>query len=179
MGSQPDDGIDPEILNLMKCKIPRLVGQYGLTPGDVDEVFHTVKNRILRAMKKHGARIANMRPYLISVVNNGIASFIEHATAQKRDRRRERPLASAPDKALVSGEPTVEQTSIEWDIDAAMKDGDDDMRRLIALFRSGHSFADMETETGFTRQKIRSIWIRIERLLKDKLGPSYGDEPSE
>jgi|GEM_PF-2701841 len=161
----------PDIARLIRYKISRLIGTNGFRRGDEEELQHDLEVLWFFAKDTHDPRRGKLLTYANKIIKNRIATLVEHQTAKKRDQRRNRPLDSFPEPAVTSNASTTEQVEMAMDIHEAMKAGDDDMRDLVALHLDGHTFAEMERITGHTRQSVRSIWGRVEKLLKEKLEP--------
>jgi RNA polymerase sigma-70 factor (ECF subfamily) len=153
-----------------------------------------VQETFLAALPKVGElrpkSAASLLDWLAVIATNRIRDAFDHLTAQKRDSRRDVPLAEAPEARDVgnrqvdeASDPSraAEMREICELVDAEVAALPHDQRRVVLLRDyCGESWEriaeELERESGAARQLHQRAWIRLRRALRPRLdAPSNGD----
>ena len=167
MGTGSAGEFDPQIAALIKHKAKRLIGRYGFRRDDREDLEQELAMHVVAGMQKYEPSRASARTYADRIISSKIASIIERATAQKRDRRRERPLQD--DVVLLAR--STPATDLVADVRCAVAALPPDLRALVTLFEN-HSQAEVARRTGLSRQRVRTARTYIARhFARHGLGP--------
>jgi RNA polymerase sigma-70 factor (ECF subfamily) len=166
--------IDPIARALIRRKVPRLVGRFGFTRSDADDLAQELALRAhVAGLRFDAGRSGGFRFY-DRVLTNKVRSVIAGARFQKRDRRRER--------SLNGGDPAVHGVYLADQVDLAI-DVRDALNTLTAADRevawllATDSVAGVARHTDATRGTIRGAKARIARALAAKqLAPDSTDQ---
>jgi RNA polymerase sigma-70 factor (ECF subfamily) len=166
--------IDPIARALIRRKVPRLVGRFGFTRSDADDLAQELAlHAHVAGLRFDPARSGGYR-YFDRVLANKVRSIVAGATARKRDRRRE--------QLLYGGDPAVRALHPSDQIDLAM-----DVRdalaplapadRAVAELLVTDTVAGVARHTDATRWTVRGAKARIARALVAKqLAPNSTDQ---
>jgi RNA polymerase sigma-70 factor (ECF subfamily) len=162
--SRPDRDIDPVARALIRRKVPPLVGRFGFTRSDAEDLAQEL------ALQAHVAgthfdpsRSGGFR-YYDRVLSNKVRSIIAGARRQKRDRRRERPLN---DQRAIDDWDVADETALAIDLAdalASLSAAD----RVVANLLVTDTVAGVARWTGMTRGQVRSAKCRILAALEAK-----------
>jgi hypothetical protein len=161
MGYVPPDDIDPAARALIKHKVRRLVGHYGYTRSDADDLAQELALKAHLAAAKYDPARGALTTFYDRVLENRVRSLAEHATCQRRDRRRERPLDGAAPSAP---DPRHDLCLDVRDALAALSEED----RFLARMLQSHDRSRVFRESGMTRGKARAAKVRIAQALATK-----------
>jgi len=78
---------DPYVANLIRTKARQLVGQYGLTLSDREDVEQDLKLDLLRRAPNFDGSRAGLRTFATRVIDHAVARMIEYRSAPMRDCR--------------------------------------------------------------------------------------------
>jgi DNA-directed RNA polymerase specialized sigma24 family protein len=168
----PPADVDPAVRALIRHKADKLVGNYGFTRSDREDLKQELALQAFLA----GARFDPSRGAPTSFYNRVLAnkanSLARHATRMKRDRRNDvsvdEALLLAPDQ----------RHDLRVDVADAL-DALADEDRAVAGLLATNRVAIVARQTGTTRGKVRSAKARIARALaaKDLAPISLGEQP--
>ena len=100
MGVDPSLQYDPKIAELIRIKVRRLVGDYGFNRGDEHDLRQALWVHVAGGMRRFDPARATAVTYADRIVTSKIASIVGHATAAKRDRRRQRYLGNGAELVI-------------------------------------------------------------------------------
>jgi DNA-directed RNA polymerase specialized sigma24 family protein len=168
----PPADVDPAARALIKHKAKRLVGSYGFTRSDRDDLEQELAMKAFLASATFDPARGTVTSFFNRVLANKANSLARHATRIKRDRRNDVPLDE------------VHLVTPDWrgDLRVDVADALDDLSeadRAVAPLLATQSVAAVARITGHTRGVIREAKRRIARALAAKnLAPiSRGAEP--
>jgi DNA-directed RNA polymerase specialized sigma24 family protein len=164
MGARPTGDFDPQIAELIRFKVKRLIGNYGFTRSDEEDLRQELAMHVVAGMKTYDATRSSPHTYADRIVTSKIADIIDHSTAQKRDRRRQRPLDAVPEPASPPERDPLRGSDTKLDVQAAMANLPDDLRAIATLFMNS-SEAEVIRKTGMGRQRVRGLRRRLARFF--------------
>jgi RNA polymerase sigma-70 factor (ECF subfamily) len=104
--------------------------------------------------------------FVTHIVENGIASMIEHDTAEKRDHRRERQLEPGIETSQPDPDNLHQECDRRLDVCAAIAIMPTELQE-IAWRLQANTEAEIMRATGFSRQQVRSRIARIEEYFRN------------
>ena len=129
MGSRSrDEGVDRDVVRIIKHKARTLVGSYGFVEDDRQDLEQDLTLDVLRRLAKFDPARAQLATFVSRLVDHRIANIIEERTAQKRDYRLCTRSLNEPVNEE-DGEPTELQELISQD-DFLRRTGRSQRRRL-------------------------------------------------
>jgi hypothetical protein len=161
MGYEPPEDIDPAARALIKHKVRRLIGNYGYTRSDADDLAQELALKAHLAAPKYDPARGAPTTFYDRVLENRVRSLAEHATCQRRDRRRQQSLDGVAPTAPDS------RHDLCLDIRDALA-GLSEEDRSLALILSSHDRSRAIRESGMTRGKARAAKVRIAQALATK-----------
>lgn len=81
------DGIDEYAVKLIRLKARQLVGKYGFTESDRDDLEQEMMFDLLSRLLRYDAKRAGRKTFITRIIENKVASIIEYQGAAKRDYR--------------------------------------------------------------------------------------------
>lgn len=84
MGGKPDARFLPEDAKIIRHKVRKLIGRYGLTPSDEPDLQQELAMHVFTRMTKHNPARGARSTFVDRIVGNMIANIIERLTAKKR-----------------------------------------------------------------------------------------------
>jgi RNA polymerase sigma factor (sigma-70 family) len=168
MGNRPPQSgeFDPAIAELIRHKVRKLIGNYGYTGSDEEDLRQELTFHVIRNMKSFDASRSSPRTFADRIVTSKIASILEHRTAAKRDKRREQPLTDEQRRVIAGSERSTDQKDLAIDVRAAMESLPADLCAIATLFMS-HNEAEVVRRSGLSRQQVRTARERIAQHLRD------------
>ena len=163
MGAGPAGDFDPQISALITMKVRRLIGRHGFTRDDEEDLRQQLWTHVINGMRHHDPRRGSRLTYADRIVSSKIVSIIEYTTAQKRDRRKLRPITD--DSALPGRGSSPEQLDLAADIREALSLLPAELRAIATLLME-FTEAEVIRKTGLTRQQVRGMRAKIERHLR-------------
>jgi DNA-directed RNA polymerase specialized sigma24 family protein len=157
----PPQDVDPAARALIKHKAKKLVGSYGFTHSDREDLEQELALKAFLASTKFDPARGTAKSFYNRVLTNRANSLARHATSQKRDRRREAPLEGEYIDA-----PT-DDADLRLDVQdalAPLSDADKSIAGLLAT----DGVAAVADLTGLTRAQVRGARRRIARALAEK-----------
>lgn len=82
-------GHDAELVRIAMAHAKGLIGNYGYTPDDADDLLQTLILAGLIALPRFDKSRAKRSTYLYAVLRDKVADLARHAERQRRDRRKE------------------------------------------------------------------------------------------
>jgi len=79
------DGIDIYVANLIKYKAKQLVGHYGFTLSDIEDLEQEMMLEYLRRVEKYDSNRASLKTFAARIIENIIANIVEKQNADKRE----------------------------------------------------------------------------------------------
>jgi hypothetical protein len=166
MSAQPTGEVDPVIAALIRRKARRLAQTCRSQRCDERDLRQQLWLEVYSALRRHEPRRATRRTYATKIVTTRSVSIARHAFAQRRDRRRERPLDAVAEQRVDRRLPTPEQVDLRLDVHEAVRRLDDDLRPVAHLFTQ-HTESEVVRTTGLSRQKVRGMRSRIASALRE------------
>jgi hypothetical protein len=162
--SRPSD-IDPYARWLIKHKVRRLVDRHGFRRDDEQDLHQELAMHVVAGMRRHDPARASTRTFADRIITTKIASIIQHATAQKRDRRR----VQAIDEVSEPSRPT-HQAAVDARLDViqAVASLPDDLRSVATLLMEHGSEAAVIRAGRMTREMVRGRRRRIAAHLRGR-----------
>jgi len=108
------DGIDEDASYIIRRKARELIGKYGFTRSDRDDLEQELVLELLIRLPKYDPTRSKRNTFIKRIVNNKIATIIETKRAGKRDYRRCR-LSLNDDVNGDDGEPIERYATIDQD----------------------------------------------------------------
>jgi len=166
MGALWDEWFTPPDATTIKYKVRTIIGRYGYREADAEDLEQRLAIQAWKAMHQHDPKKAKRSTFLKTVLENEAANIIAHDTAEKRDRRRERPLEAAGEGPVFEG--TAEQSNVDRqrDIAAMIARLPEDLRTTAKLLMV-MSPAEAARQTGMTRGKVRQQATQIARYFRE------------
>jgi RNA polymerase sigma-70 factor (ECF subfamily) len=165
MGKHYNHDLAPKISALIRRKVKKLVGNHGFREDDAEDLSQQLAMHVIEAMRRYDPARAAVATYADRVVTSRAASIVTHATAKKRDRRRERRLHETPKSQMPvdDSKPAAWDTSI--DVNEALARLPDDLRHVALLF-TVFTEAEVVRHSGLSRQTVRRMRRQIAEHLR-------------
>jgi RNA polymerase sigma-70 factor (ECF subfamily) len=144
-------GIDAYASRLIRYKAKRLVGRFGFTAADREDLEQELMFDLHRRLPKYDARRARRDTFIDRIVNHKIATIIESRIAGKRDYRL---LAPLPD-----------DYDIEFDEEGEPIDRKDPLDQDNYMFRIGRRYRP-EAERHDLQLDVRKCVERLDSGLR-------------
>ena len=165
MGAHPADDLDPRVADLIRHKAKQIVGNYGFTRDDEDDLRQELAAHVIDGMRHHDPSRASSRTFADRIITSKLANIIEHATAKKRDRRKERAIDDASDSVWLDEDRSREQIDTATDVRQAMERLPEDLRQVAQLL-SEHTEAEVIRRSGYSREQVRRMRREIQTLFR-------------
>jgi RNA polymerase sigma factor (sigma-70 family) len=159
MGYDPPQDIHPIARALIRYKKQPLIGTFGFTRDDADDIEQELALRAHIAAAKYNPRRGSPATFYDRVLENAARSLITHATAQKRNRRRE--VRFDEDRAAHS---PVRDHGLAIDVRDALSSLPSAEQRVATLLIHD-TVAGVARRTGMTRGQVRGARGRIAKRL--------------
>jgi hypothetical protein len=165
VGAPPlTEPFDPQISELIKAKARKLCRSCpGFTRSDEEDVQQELSLQLVRALPKHDATRAGFATFVNHVIENGLRSLARHASAAKRDRRRERPLHDVH----VQGGEVYARRDLAIDVHEVVSRMPAELRAAAALFMEQGHVAAVTRHTGLTRAQVRRLRRHVAHHLRE------------
>lgn len=159
-----DSDVDPVARALIRRKVPRLVGRFGFTPDDADDLAQELALHVHVASRRFDPGRSDGFRFYERALTNKVRSIIAGARAQKRDRRRERPMN---DRRVIDDWDVADHMALAIDVADAL-DALAPADREVANLLVTDSVAEVARWTGTSRGKVRGAKARIAQALAAK-----------
>jgi DNA-directed RNA polymerase specialized sigma24 family protein len=167
---RPEDDFDPRIARLIRHHGRRLVGCHLFRPDEREDVTQDLGAHVVSRMPKHDPRRASAYTFAARGLASKQVDLARHAGAQKRDRRRERPLHDVAEDELAPLRERawrVERVDVRLDVRDALEGLPHDARHVAGLLMVFNE-AEVSRVTGMGRQKVRRLREVITRHLRER-----------
>ncbi|MBU1319362.1 MAG: sigma-70 family RNA polymerase sigma factor [candidate division Zixibacteria bacterium] len=188
MGSKSRiEGIDEYATQLVEYKVGELIGRYGFTESDRDDLVQELKLDLLRRLPKFNPARAQRSTFIDRVVNHAIATIIKARTAGLRDYRlcrcslddlleddegcsvKRMETFDCEDCQLRTGKlsrPVVEMLELSICVQQAMEQLPPDLRELCQRLMN-YTVTRISCETGIPRGTIYDLIKKIRTVFKE------------
>jgi DNA-directed RNA polymerase specialized sigma24 family protein len=154
--------IDPYARQLIGHKVRRLVGRYGFTRTDADDLAQELALHAHVAAPNYDPARGASTTFFDRALTRKVASLVAAATAQKRDRRRERPLVAAEQEPP----PYTQQLDLKLDVRDTVSQLPHELQDLaIRFMEHGENDAEAGRSLRWTRGQVRHRRSLIARQL--------------
>jgi RNA polymerase sigma factor (sigma-70 family) len=161
MGAHPADDLDPKVSDLIRHKAKMMTGSYGFTRDDEEDLCQELVAHVIQGMRQHDPQRASQRTFADRIITSKLASIIQHATAKKRNRRRERSIDQASELPEPDGDRSREQIESAMDVRQALECLPADLRQIAQLF-SEHTEAEVIRRSGYSREQVRRMCRKLQ-----------------
>jgi RNA polymerase sigma-70 factor, ECF subfamily len=181
------DGIDKYASRLIRIKARTLVGKYGFTESDSEDLEQELKLDLVRRLPKYKPDRAQLNTFIAHVVEHKIANIIESQKAGQRDYRlcycslnenvadeegnsMERLEIFDPEKYLIRtgrlSRSNAELNDLTQDIDRVIKQLSPELRELCQRLKN-NSVTEISRETGIPRGTIYDYEKKLRTIFED------------
>ena len=161
----PPQDITSEARALIKRKVRCLLGKYGFTASDEEDLEQELALQLYIASAKYDAARGSPVTFYSAVLANKVKSIASAAKAQKRDHRRRRPLWDLDD--VVQQPDAVPHLLVKLDVEDTFESLAPDLRPIATLFMD-ETAAGVIRATKMSRGRVRSARSRIARCFDGK-----------
>ncbi|NOT00448.1 MAG: hypothetical protein HOP29_07450 [Phycisphaerales bacterium] len=184
MGAKSRLGISEYVAKLIRIKAEGLVGHFGFTRSDADDIESELTLHVQSRMTEFNPRRAGVDTFASRIVDRKVVSIIRHRTAARRDYRRIRSIddAAGDDERMLNAALVVEGTPSDLAIDLAEAIGtlDSDSWRFCDALVTAGSIAEAGRRLGLTRGAARArVTILRKRFADAGIGIYVDDETTE
>lgn len=180
---QRTDGIDAFTEENVRAKVRRLIGKFGYTSGDREDLEQQVVASVLQGQGKFDPDKATRPTFISRLTDRAIASIIRERCAEKRDYRREVQATRAVERCDESNDansseaiteraarshrgaqPRSDQSHAELrlDLEVAM-DSLPESHQKVWKLRVGHSIPKVAQMLGISERQVRKRISEIRR----------------
>ncbi len=189
------DGYAKEVI---RHKAWQLIGKYGFTVSDFDDLQQDMMLDLLRRLGQYDPQKAALTTFVARIIDRKISNLIRHQRQEKRDyRRRVSPLdAQVEDRdgqqrhleevlsqdvydedAGRHGRPEAERRDLQLDLALVLEELPDDLRDLAGRLQT-RTVAEIARELGVSRSTLYQKGIsRLRKIFQDNGLREYLDEP--
>jgi len=181
------EGIDPYAAKIIRYKAKRLVGRFGFTESDREDLEQELILDLLRRLPKYNPARAQRSTFIDCLVNHAIATLIEARMAAMRDYRLcscslNDPLEDEDghsierietidqdDDFLRTGKlsrPTAELQDLRIDLSKAMEKLPPELRELCQRLMN-YTVTRISSDTGIPRGTIYDMIKKIRAVFKE------------
>jgi DNA-directed RNA polymerase specialized sigma24 family protein len=166
MGDSPIWEFNPGIAALIRFKVRRLIEHPAFIPADAEDLQQELWLCVAHGMRTHDSGRSSARTYQQRIVVSKIPTIIEHATAKKRDRRRELNIQDAPETVLIDPSGSAERVDTRLDVNRAVGRLPAELRAIATLFMEFNE-SEVVRRTGYSREKVRGMRRRIAERFRE------------
>jgi RNA polymerase sigma-70 factor (ECF subfamily) len=181
--------LDGYARDVIRHKARQLIGKYGFTRDDYDDLQQEMMLDLLRRLGKYDPSKAGLSTFVARIVDRKVSTLIRHQRQEKRDYRR--PICSldaqvedqdgqargldevlsqdAFDDAVARHDrPQAERLDLRLDLSLVLDELPDDLRQL-ALRLQTRTVAEIARELGVPRSTLYEKGIaRLRKIFEDK-----------
>ena len=173
---------------VIRHKARQLIGKYGFTRDDYDDLQQEMMLDLLRRLGKYDSSKAGLNTFVARIVDRKISTLIRHQRQEKRDYRR--PVCSLDAKVedqdgqargldeILSQDafdeevarhdrPEAERVDLRLDLTLVLDELPDDLRQLARLLQT-RTVAEIARELGVPRSTLYEKGIaRLRKIFED------------
>lgn len=170
MGTDTKITLDEYAMTLIRLKARQLVGHYGFTKSDHEDIQQDLTLDLLLRLHRFDPRKGRPATYLRMIVDRRVASLIRQRTSMSRDYRRAAHSLDELSDETGNGnltEPAIDdrhQRDLEIDLTEALDALSDDLR-VIAEDLRDETLAEVARGHGCSRDVMRRFTEQIRRHL--------------
>ena len=175
--------------DVIRHKARQLIGKYGFTRDDYDDLQQEMMLDLLRRLGKYDPSRAGLSTFVARIVDRKVSTLIRHQRQEKRDYRR--PVCSLDaqvedqdgqargldevlsqdafdDEVARHDRPRAERLDLRLDLSLVLDELPDDLRQL-ALRLQTRTVAEIARELGVPRSTLYEKGIaRLRKIFEDK-----------
>lgn len=172
-------------LNLIRSKARKLVGNYGFTWADFDDIQQEMLLELVQRLPNFDSSRSPLTAFITRVVKNKRADIIARRLSPSKEHFREEVSLNKPlhqeGRAVELCDTLVEATgpdkSLGIDFERALAGLPADQRRLWGLRVQGLTLTEIATQSGIARATLYGRWAKLcEHLKQAGLGVYFGNE---
>ena len=188
MEGSKQNGLNDYAREVIRHKARQLIGKYGFTPDDYDDIRQEMALDLLTRLTKFDPARASVNTFVARVVDRRISTLIRHRQQEKRDYRREawsldEPVNNEDCAGATRGEllgqdecdlragkqtrPESERVDLSLDLSIAISELPPDLKHLAELLLT-HTITQAAQELGVPRSTLYEKGIA--RLAEDVRG---------
>ena len=181
--------LDGYARDVIRHKARQLIGKYGFTRDDYDDLQQEMMLDLLRRLGKYDPSKAGLSTFVARIVDRKVSTLIRHQRQEKRDYRR--PVCSLDaqvedqdgqargldevlsqdafdDEVARHDRPSAERLDLRLDLSLVLDELPDDLRQL-ALRLQTRTVAEIARELGVPRSTLYEKGIaRLRKIFEDK-----------
>jgi RNA polymerase sigma-70 factor (ECF subfamily) len=181
--------LDGYARDVIRHKARQLIGKYGFTRDDYDDLQQEMMLDLLRRLGKYDPSRAGLSTFVARIVDRKVSTLIRHQRQEKRDYRR--PVCSLDaqvedqdgqargldevlsqdafdDEIARHDRPQAERLDLRLDLSLVLDELPDDLRQL-ALRLQTRTVAEIARELGVPRSTLYEKGIaRLRKIFEDK-----------
>jgi RNA polymerase sigma-70 factor (ECF subfamily) len=181
--------LDGYARDVIRHKARQLIGKYGFTRDDYDDLQQEMMLDLLRRLGKYDPSRAGLSTFVARIVDRKVSTLIRHQRQEKRDYRR--PVCSLDaqvedqdgqargldevlsqdafdDEVARHDRPSAERLDLRLDLSLVLDELPDDLRQL-ALRLQTRTVAEIARELGVPRSTLYEKGIaRLRKIFEDK-----------
>ncbi len=155
---------------LIRCKARQLIGHFGLTQSDCEDVEQDLAVHLIEHMGQFDPSRGSENTFVSRIIDRKVVSISRHRTALRRNYCRVRSIedTAGGDEHSVNAALVVEESPPDLAIDlaGAIETFDSDSQRFSRMGMAG-SVMDAARGLGLTRGAARGRIVILRRLLTD------------
>lgn len=165
-----DERFTPADEAVLRHKARRLVGHYGYSATDLDDVRQELALRVFPRTRVHDPARGTRAGFVKAVADRCLVNLIEYRTAKRRDGRRDVSAAEAGERLLVDAKTSPERVDLQLDVRSALAGLPAELREVAARL-AWQSEAAVARDMGLTRSAVRyRVGLIREHLAAAGLG---------
>ena len=182
MGDSRRNDLEEHARNLIRYKSARLIGEFGFTRDDREDLIQDLALDLLIRLPKFDPAKASLRKFVTLVINRRIATLIRSRFQQKRDFRREVCSLDDDDSFIADGlthddldsrtgrrsRPAAERADMQADLLRGLEELPPDLRSLADELLT-KSITEIARELGVSRGTLYKTGIaRLRKAFEDR-----------
>ncbi|MCP4662413.1 MAG: sigma-70 family RNA polymerase sigma factor [bacterium] len=168
----------------IKWAIREVMGQYGLTESDIDDLSQELRLDLLRRLPKYKPARSSRRTFASRLIINKVRTIIAERTAQKRDYRKtafslDEEIGGAGDAAPVgdrfmapgAGATEEGRLTLQIDLETVLSPLPNQHCAICAGLREEQAITELAHDLGVSRS---TIYARLAELRRRLVERGYG-----
>lgn len=170
-------------LNYVKGKARKLIGQYGFTWSDFENLKQEMYLDLVQRLPRFDPDLSPRNAFITRVVNNKVADIIKTRTSPSREHVRNEVSINAPlsqdgrpselCETLCDSREVPEHSDLEMDLAYSLGALPSELRSLWDLRVQGLTFTEISVRSGVPRPTIYDRWAKIHQHLRTSLGDYF------